>query len=180
MFFARFGFWLQSFGDLACQSVAEVARVRCFRHPLGQLATRAVMICQSCNATIDYRFLTNCTQCNCEVEQTSVSPAELWRQIEPVPKVRLDEKKLTWKHQVANLAYVLASSAAGMISGAVVLYFVGVLLYLLFVQPSPNPSVNCARGAAFAFLSIVSGAFLGTVGGSVFAVCHLPCKGAAK
>ncbi|HUE83043.1 MAG TPA: hypothetical protein VMM84_13090, partial [Pyrinomonadaceae bacterium] len=73
-----------------------------------------------------------------------------------------------------------ASSIAGMISGAVVVYFAAVITCGVFLPSGGNPSEQCARGAAIGFLSIVSGAYLGTVAGSVFAVKHPLYKGASK
>lgn len=62
-------------------------------------------------------------------------------------------------------------------SGAVVMYFTaGVFFSILLSNPGGNPSENCARGAAIGFLSILSGAFLGTVGGSAFATKHVVVK----
>lgn len=125
------------------------------------------MNCQSCNTGIDYRFLTNCAQCGCELEQVNLN----------LPPVESVEKPLTWGQCLANLTYLFASSIVGLTVGAVVLYFVGAVIYLAFFNGGGgNPSEACARGTAAAFLSIMSGAFLGTVGGSVFAVKNLPCK----
>ena len=78
-----------------------------------------------------------------------------------------------WIHPVANVFYVLISSVVGMVSGAVVVYFTaGVFFSILLSNPGGNPSENCARGMAIGMLSILSGAFLGTAGGSAFAVKH--------
>lgn len=68
------------------------------------------------------------------------------------------------------------SSIAGMISGAVVLYFGGAMAYIAFVTVPPNPSLACAQGNAVAVMSILLGAFLGTVGGTLFAVKNPVCK----
>ena len=132
------------------------------------------MNCPSCNARIDYRFLTNCAYCDCEVERASLA------QNNPIPDLQLTpsvEENLTWKKGLTNLAYVFASAIAGMISGAVVVYVtVGIAYVTFFSGGGGNPSQACARGMAIGFLSVLSGAFLGTVGGSVFAVKRPLCK----
>ena len=141
--------------------------------------SEVVMNCQKCNAKIDYRFLTTCAHCDGEVEPaalqtTNIGPDLLWAG--PV------ERSLTWKQHLINLAYVFASSIAGMVSGAVVVYFSAALVYLAFFSSGPhgNSSEDCARGMAVGLLSILSGAYLGTVGGSVFAVKNPLCKSAGK
>lgn len=136
------------------------------------------MNCQRCNTNIEYRFLSNCLECG-----TEVRPETLPQAIE-VPKaaqIVAQEKGASWSRVVANMFYVLVSSAVGMISGAVVVYFTaGVFFSLLFASASGNPSENCARGMAIGMLSILSGAFLGTAGGSAFATKHFVIKRTAK
>ena len=126
------------------------------------------MNCQNCDTTIDYRFLTNCA--HCEAEQENLSPGVLIEA--PIQSV----KHATWTRRVINFAYVLISSAAGMISGAVVVYFGAAIICISFLSSTGNPSADCARGNAIAFLSIFAGAFLGTMGGSAFAVKNPLCK----
>jgi hypothetical protein len=129
------------------------------------------MNCQRCNTNIDYRFLTNCTQCNCEVEGSSLPQAVT----DPSP-VNSGEKAYTWQARIVNLLYLVAASVAGMISGAVVIYFSAVIAYLVLDSGGGTPGERCARGTAIAMLSILSGAFMGTVGGTVFAVKNPICK----
>jgi hypothetical protein len=126
------------------------------------------MNCENCNTTIDYRFLTNCA--HCEAEQTSLSPGVLIQA--PVEAVN----RTTWTRRFINFAYVMISSAAGMISGAVVVYFGAAFICIAFMTSSGNPSYDCARGNAIGFLSIITGAFLGTMGGSILAVKNPLCK----
>lgn len=126
------------------------------------------MNCENCNTTIDYRFLTNCA--HCDAEQTSLSPGVLIQApIEPV-------SRNTWTRRLVNFLHLMVSSAAGMISGAVVVYFGAAFIYIAFASTSGDPSYDCARGSAIAFLSIVTGAFLGTIGGSILAVKNPLCK----
>ena len=126
------------------------------------------MNCENCNTTIDYRFQTNCA--HCDAEQTTLSPGVLIQApIEPVSHA-------AWTRRFVNFLYLMASSAAGMISGAVVVYFGAAFIYIAFASPSGNPSYDCARGNAVAFLSIITGAFLGTIGGSILAVKNPLCK----
>lgn len=125
------------------------------------------MNCQSCNTTIDYRFLTNCSHCETE-------------QVESLPLVPLpDPSPLnhpTWTRRIINFVYILATSLAGMISGVVVIYFGAAMVCISFLSSTGNPSYDCARGNAIALLSILAGAFLGTLGGSVFAMKNPLCK----
>ena len=131
------------------------------------------MNCQSCNTRIDYRFLTNCAECGRAVEpdplQVDATPE--FQPLEPV------EKRLGWKKSLANLVYVFAASVMGMFSGAVVMYFSAAFFYIaLFRNVNDDPSTACARGAAIATLSILSGGFLGTMGGTAFGIKRPMCK----
>jgi len=126
------------------------------------------MNCSSCDTRIDYRFLSNCEHCGNAIDPADVSEGDL---MSPAQSV---EKRLTWTRRLVNLAYVLVSSIAGMISGATAIYFgyalacITVLNHIDFGFESP--SAACARGTALAFLSIMVGAFFGIVGGTAFAV----------
>jgi len=120
------------------------------------------MNCQSCNTTIDYRFQTNCA--HCETEQASLPVPLIEAPIESV------EKRFTWTRRVVSLIYVLTISAATMISSAVVLYFSSAIIYNYFLRRPVNGPHSCGGPEeAFAIFSMLIGAFLGTVGGSVFA-----------
>jgi hypothetical protein len=78
---------------------------------------------------------------------------------------------------MVNLGYVLVNSVVGMISGGVIVYFGAALIYrAIYMGVNENPSVSCARGQAISLLSIVVGAFLGTMIGSAFAVKRPLCK----
>lgn len=132
------------------------------------------MNCQSCNTRIDYRFLTKCTHCDADL-----GPAEAPAKHTPTD-VRLAEKNFTALHGVINVAYLVFTSVAGMITGAVVVYFVGAVVYLaVFGHGSGNSSEDCARGTAIGILLVLLGGFLGTLSGTVFAARNLPYKGAA-
>lgn len=135
------------------------------------------MNCRSCNTTIDYRFLSNCSQCGSEVGPETVPRPEAPPAIfVPAPI----EKRSHWSDVVANVFYVLISSAVGMVSGAVVLYFTAGMFFMVVLSGGGgNPSENCARGMAIGGLSILSGAFLGTAGGSAFATKHFVVKRSA-
>ena len=125
------------------------------------------MNCQSCNSRIDYRFVTNCADCGAEA--TPIDP--------PQNLVESIEEALTWKQRLVNLAYVFAAAIAGLFSGAVTLYFLGAMFYITFLSDlGGTPGERCARGTAFAGLSILSGAFLGTIGGTAFAIKKPLCK----
>lgn len=125
------------------------------------------MNCQRCNSRIDYRFVTNCPHCGAEATQAAPPP----NLVESI------KESLTWTQRLVNLGYVFASAIAGLVSGAVTLYFLGAMFYITFLSASTgNPSRDCARGTAFAGLSILSGAFLGTIGGTTFALKKPLCK----
>jgi hypothetical protein len=126
------------------------------------------MNCQSCNTEIDYRFLSNCTVCGCAVEPTEGSQPELLPQFQPFEPVR---RRLTWTGRLVNLGYLLVSSAAGLMIGSVVILFGGVLTI-----KAVGVSMGCGTGSMVGFLLLVVGAFLGTIGGSAFAVKRPLCK----
>lgn len=132
------------------------------------------MNCQNCNTRIDYRFVTNCERCGCAVETEGQLKPNSIPDIQPVESA---QKSLSWRRKIVNLLYVLASSVMGMISGAVIVYVGAGLVYsAMYSGVEENPSVACSRGMAVGFLSIVVGAFLGTVGGSAMAVKRPLCK----
>lgn len=127
------------------------------------------MNCQSCNTRIDYRFLTNCAHCGREVVPATVTETVTVSSLPP------SVQKTFTSGRVINLGYLFSSSIAGMISGAVVVYLAAAILFTSVFRGG-DPSANCRLGMAFGFWSLVSGAFLGTVGGSVFAIKHPLCK----
>ena len=134
------------------------------------------MNCQSCNTRIDYLFLTNCAHCGCAVEPAGESQLQKLPQFQPLEPI---EKRLTWKKRLVNLVYLLVSSAAGLITGTVVITIGGTFVFravLAVLDPNPEPGEYCGLGSAVGFLLIVGGAFLGTVGGSVFATKRPLCK----
>jgi hypothetical protein len=134
------------------------------------------MNCQNCNTRIDYLFLTNCAHCGCAVEPAGESQLQKLPQFQPIEPI---EKRLTWKKRLVNLVYLFVSSAAGLITGTVVMYFTGAFVFnavLAVFDPHPDPGEYCGLGSALGFLCIVGGAFLGTVGGSVFATKRPLCK----
>lgn len=136
------------------------------------------MNCRSCNTTIDYKFLSDCSECGTEVKPEIVSqPIELFNEVPSAPQ----EKRVSWSRGVANVLYVLITSLAGMVSGAVVVYFTaGMFFMALLSSGSDNPHESCSRGMAIGMLSILSGAFLGTAGGSAYATKHFVIKRAAE
>jgi hypothetical protein len=134
-----------------------------------------VMKCESCSAQIEYRFLKNCTYCDSEIVQTESSQNDVISTVQLIEPVK---KMSRWVKGVINVGYVLVTSIAGMISGAVAIYALAAITYPAFFRPSGDPSLDCSRGTAIGFLSIVVGAYLGTVGGSVFAVKRPPFQAA--
>jgi hypothetical protein len=121
------------------------------------------MDCRSCNTIINYNYLTDCPQCGCAVEQSKLPTLE--------PPTDAQEGR-DWSYYVAKIFYVLLASGAGMISGAVVLYFSAAVIYLALASPETYPGEHCGRGMALGMLSILAGGFLGTVGGTAFSIKH--------
>ena len=119
------------------------------------------MNCRNCNAVIDYIYVTECPQCGCVVEEGDLP------KLDPSGKT-----KRVWPYHLVNVVYVLVTSAVGMISGAVVIYFSAAVLYIAFASAETYPGENCARGTAIGVLAILIGGFLGTVGGTAFAIKH--------
>jgi hypothetical protein len=116
------------------------------------------MNCKQCNATIDYNYLTACPQCGSAVEGGNL------------PQAGPDKKKSAWLYYVGNIIYVLMTSAVGAYAGSICLIFVAVALCKVFLPPPPHPGAYCALGDAIGWFSIITGAFLGTVAGTVFTI----------
>ncbi|HEX5964391.1 MAG TPA: hypothetical protein VFY51_00610 [Pyrinomonadaceae bacterium] len=77
------------------------------------------------------------------------------------------------------MVYLLVTAFAGMVSGTVVLFIVGGIVMnvvLDAVDPNPPPGKYCGIGNAIGFMLLYSGAFLGTITGSVLAVKRPLCK----
>ena len=131
------------------------------------------MNCQSCNTEIDYRFVTNCAHCDVAVQPQPVS------QLQSLPDPPPIEQRLSWTRRIANLVYLVVTAFAGMVSGTVVLFTVGAIVMKIvfdFVDPHPPPGKYCGIGNAIGFMLLYSGAFLGTITGSVLAVKRPLCK----
>jgi len=70
-----------------------------------------------------------------------------------------------------KIGLVLLGTFGGMISGAVIVYFISGVIYQMVYSGTPidpmKASDACARGTAVGYLSILVGAMLGTVLGCV-------------
>jgi hypothetical protein len=135
-------------------------------------AYEVFMNCPGCSAAIDYRFLTSCPQCG--FEEVPATPAVVDSVATSCDEGR--KKPLALKRVLANLACVIAASLVGLLVGAFMVYYAAGILYLAFFSGGHGGlggSEECARGTAVAVLSILSGAFLGTVGGSFLASKHI-------
>ena len=122
------------------------------------------MNCRNCNSIINYNYITACLHCGCAVEGGDLP------KLDPSTGSRKKQSARAW--YVANLIYVLLTSGVGLISGAVVLYFGTAVIYLALSSPETYPGEHCGRGMALGMLSILAGAFLGTVGGTAFGLKH--------
>lgn len=130
------------------------------------------MNCQSCTARIDYRFETSCAYCDAKVEASGVPL------VDSFPDLQV-KKRRAWPAAVINVAYTLASSIAGMISGTVAAYTFAVVTYEIFFSGNSNVNNGCGGfGMVFGMLSMLAGAHLGAVGGAVFSVKRPLCKDA--
>ena len=126
------------------------------------------MNCRNCNSTINYNYMTACLQCGCALEGGDLP------QLDPSTGART--KETVWPYDLANVIYVLLTSGVGMISAAVVMYFGTAAIYLAISSPETFPGEHCGRGMAYGMLSILTGGFLGTVGGTAFGLKHRPFK----
>lgn len=132
------------------------------------------MNCQQCNARIDYRFITNCPECGCEVE-IAIQPGST----PDLPTAERTKKLARGKRAVLNAVYVFASSLLGMFSGAFVTYaFVGVIITIL--TEITGRHLGCGGGMLIGLLTIIAGAILGSVSGSAIAIKHPLCQRPAK
>jgi hypothetical protein len=130
------------------------------------------MNCQSCNTRIEYHYLTSCPHCGCAIEGADPSPLPPLPEPPPLESFR---KRLKWKHHVVNFGYLIFSASSFMVAGAVVVWVVvgfATKLIIDIVDPVQTPGEYCGFGMAVGFLSVIGGAFLGTIGGSVLAVKH--------
>lgn len=126
------------------------------------------MNCKKCNAVIDYNYLTACPQCGAAVE------------VGDLPQFVPEKKKCAWGYYVGNIIYVLTTAAAGAFTGAVTIWLSVGAVYKAVVSPDKYPGEHCAQGMMIGMLSIMIGAFLGTVGTAVFSVKHPILKGWSK
>jgi hypothetical protein len=134
------------------------------------------MNCQRCNASVDYRFITNCTECGAEVEVASLPQPASTPDLQTVVSTK---KLVRWKRAVLNAVYVFVSSLVGMISGAVVTY-AGAVVVIGILSQIIDFHVGCGGGTLIGLLTIISGAILGSVSGSAVAIKHPLCKAALK
>ena len=116
------------------------------------------MNCKQCNATIDYNYLTACPQCGSAVEGGNL------------PQAGPDKKKSAWLYYVGNIIYVLMTSAVGAYAGAIAFVFTAFAVGKLLLPPPSYPGAYCGWGNVIGFYSIMTGAFLGTVAGTVFTI----------
>lgn len=125
--------------------------------------TEEAMNCRTCNTTINYNYITNCPQCGGAIEGGELP------KIDPSLMPVMNR---AWLYSLANIVYVLVTSAMGMISGAVVMYFSAAVIYIAVATTERYPGQHCSEGMAIGMLSILCGGFLGTTGAAAFAVKH--------
>lgn len=128
-----------------------------------------MMNCPECNAEIDYRFFTACSYCGAEV-RTVEGP----NRPDALPNPRKGDLTIGARliGVFANIVYAISISLTGMIVGAV---FVPFATRAIFVTLSVE--VSCSMGSMLGWLSILTGGFLGTVGGCALAATHPVYKG---
>ena len=126
------------------------------------------MNCRNCNTIINYNYVADCPQCGCGVEGGNLPKLD--------SSTGSGQKETVWPYRLVNVIYVLLTSGVGMISGAVVLYFSAAVMYIALSSPEIYPGESCAKGTAIGMLAILTGGFLGTAGGTAFAVKHPVCS----
>jgi hypothetical protein len=87
--------------------------------------------------------------------------------------------QLKFRHHLANLTTTLAATAAGLFVGAVVTYFGGLAVYLLFYKAGVVGSVSCGGGSALTLLLLLVGANIGSTCGGIFGFANRIYKPAA-
>ena len=126
------------------------------------------MNCKSCNARIDYRFVSNCVECGSEIQQASLRQSNLLEMLEP---------RLTWIQKLINAVYILVGSMAGLVSGGVGAYFAFAITYRVFFHDPDHRSTSCGSGPDLIIIfSILATAYLGMVGGTVFTLKKPLCR----
>jgi hypothetical protein len=157
-----------------CWGISQIFKASTFQlshvSGIGWKELRKAMNCRNCNTSIDYNYLKTCPQCGCEVESGNLPKLD--------PSLNQAKKNRVWLY-LANFVCVFFTAAAGMITGAVTLYFTAGIIYMALQTPETYPGQHCGRGMAIGMLSIVLGAFLGTIGGTAFGVKHLINRGVA-
>ena len=127
-----------------------------------------VMNCKSCNARIDYRFVSNCVECGGEIQQGSLPPSNL---------LQMSEPRLTWIQKLINAVYILVGSMAGLISGGVGAYYAFAITYRVFFHTPDQRSTSCGNWPdLIVIFSILASAYLCMVGGTVFTLKKPLCR----
>ena len=117
------------------------------------------MNCRNCNSKIDYNYLTNCPQCGCEVEPCGL----------PKLDPSLNRRKGQYFYALANFLYIIVTAVVGMVSGAVVMFACGSVVFRALVN---GENLSCGDGAAIGLLLVFGGSILGTIAGTAFAMKH--------
>lgn len=117
------------------------------------------MTCPNCATSIDYRFTSSCMHCEVDLP-TGAETAD-----DPAPIISSVSRQPMTAH-IVNTLFILVCSSIGILLGAVVMYFVGVIAFINFVR-NGNPSHDCSAGGAVTALSILFGGYLGCIVGSI-------------
>ena len=126
------------------------------------------MNCKSCNARIDYRFVSNCVECGGEIQQASLPQSNM---------LQMSEPRLTWIQKLVNAVYILVGSMAGLMSGGVGAYFAFAITYRVFFHNPDQRSTSCGSWPDLIIIfSILASAYLGMVGGTVFTLKKPLCR----
>ena len=125
------------------------------------------MNCKSCNARIDYRFVSNCEECGCKIQPAGLPQSN---------PLQMPEPRLTWIQKVINAVYILVGSMAGLISGGVGVYYSYVIIYRVFLYSPQERSTSCGGPDVILLLLVLASAYLGMVGGTVFTLRKPLCR----
>lgn len=127
-----------------------------------------VMNCSKCSAPIDYRFSTVCPRCEAELQ--SGEPVTVY--VEPSTLLSPTVRKLSVGQHIGNAILVLLCSFASTILGAIAMFFIGGILYKVLITSGQS---HCGLASALAYLSMLTGGFLGCTSGTVFGYRNRMC-----
>ena len=126
------------------------------------------MNCPNCTAPMEYRFSTICSYCESEFS-TSEGMIDDCRTLDSPRSFDGFVHDAYWHvigNYVRNGLLILFCSGLGSVLGGLVMWFTAGLAAMAIIRTG-NPSDDCAAGAAVTMLSLLTGGFLGCIGGTI-------------